>query len=145
VALLLDPAIDPHDPVHAPRPDLVVVATTVPALVDRALELAAEARPLVVAPLEGAARERAEARVKELGVPALIGGRDYALRSRDREVELLIREEPYVRFDPPAGIEAADLATGIATALALGALGIRMREEWVTNGLETLRGARVLS
>lgn len=145
VALLLDPAGDPHAPVHAPRPDLVVVGPLDPALVDRALTLAAEGRPLVLAPLSGSARESAEARVAELGVPALVGGRDYSLRLDGGQAELVVRDEPYVRFDPPPGFEADDIATGIAAALALGALGIRMREEWILQGMAALSATPVAS
>ena len=145
VALLLDPASERNDPVHAPRPDLLVVASGAWAYAERALDLVAGGTPLVMAVPEETARERALARIAELGVPALVGGRDYAIRAQGGEVELLVRDEPYVRFEPPALVDHDELATGIATALALGALGIRMREEWILAGMDELRGAPVHS
>jgi folylpolyglutamate synthase/dihydropteroate synthase len=147
VALLLDPASDRHDPIHAPRPDLVVIASRGWAEVERALDHlgASQPTPVVVATPEERAREVVLSRVTELGVPALIGGRDYSIREQGSEVEMLVRDETYVRFEPPALVDHDELATGIATALALGALGIRMREEWILAGMDELRGAPVHS
>lgn len=145
VALLLDRASDRHDPIRAPRPDLLVIASGKWAEAERALDLAVEGVPLVIATPEESAREAALSRVAELGVPALVGGRDYAIRGQGREVELLVRDEPYVRFEAPALVDLDELATGIATALALGALGIRMREEWILAAMDELRGAPVHS
>jgi hypothetical protein len=145
VALLLDPASDRHDPIHAPRADLVVIASERWAEVERALDQVGEGTPLVLATPEESARERVLSRVADLGVPALVGGRDYRVRERGAEVELLIRDEPYVRFEPPALVDRGHLATGIASALALGALGIRMREEWILAAMDELRGAPVRS
>lgn len=144
VALLLDPDLARHDPLNAPRPDLVVIAPRSRAETEAALDLVPQGSPLVVAPLGPDAREPALARVTELGVPALVGWRDYAIRVDGSEVELLVRDEPYVRFEPPP-IDRDQLATGIATALALGALGIRMREEWILAAMDELRGAPVHS
>lgn len=145
VALLLDPGSDRHDPVHAPRPDLLVIASGSWTEAAHALDLAVEGVPLVIARPEESARENTLSRVGELGVPALVGGRDYAVREREGDVELLVRDEPYVRFAPPALVDHEELATGIATALALGALGIRMREDWILAAMDELRGAPVHS
>lgn len=145
VVLLVDEAIDPEDPLHAPRPDLVVLGLVDAGGAERALALVPEGRPAVVAPLADDARARAEARVTELGMPALIGGRDHRIVDRDGRLEFVVRDDPYVTLDPVPGVEAWELTTGIATALALGALGIRMREEWVVRGVASLRGAPVAS
>lgn len=143
VALLLDPAMDPTDPVHAPRPDLVVIGPVGPAEVERAFGLVPEGRPLVLAPLPSGSRQMADARLATLGVPALVGDRDYRAIERGGQLELTVRDEPYVRLDPLPGVDLAELATGIAAALALGALGIRMREDWIVAGIDALRGAPV--
>jgi len=145
VALLLDTAVDPAEPVHAPRPDLVVIGPLDPVQVDRALALVPEGRPVVLAPLPEGTREGTIERLAKLGVPALVGDRDYRLAEREGQLELLVRDEPYVRVDPIPDIGVPELATGIATALALGALGIRMREDWIVKGLDTLRAAAVRS
>lgn len=145
VALLLDAAIDPTDPVHAPRPDLVVIGPLEAADVERAFALVPAGCPLVLAPLTPEAGERADARLAKLGVPALVGGRDHRLVERDGQLEFLVRDEPYVRIDPVPGIGLPELSTGIATALALGALGIRMREDWIVAGITALRGTPIRS
>jgi hypothetical protein len=143
VALLVDEAIDPGEPVHAPRPDLVVVGLVDADGAERALSLVPEGRPAVLPPLEGEARARADARVAELGMPALVGGRDHRIVERDGRLEFAVRDAPYVTLDPVPGVEAWALSTGIAAALALGALGIRMREEWVQRGIDSLRAELV--
>lgn len=143
VALVLDEAVRADDPAHAPRPDLVVVASA-GADVERALALVPEGRPVVVAEPGAASRPAVEARLAAIGAPALLGGRDHRI-VEDGELELFVRDDRYVRFDPVPGIPVAHLATGIATALALGVMGIRMREEWVVEGVASLRAQPVAS
>lgn len=139
VALLLDPDLDARDPLHAPRPDLVVVAPD--ADVARALELVPKGTPVVL----GSSDPSSEDRVSALGAPALVRGRDFELRGDGGEVELLVRDQTYVRFSAPEAIEREDLSTGIAAALALGAMGIRMREDWIVNGVASLERTPVPS
>lgn len=139
VALLMDEEVLPHDPVHAPVPDLVVVGNVDAAAADRAIGLVPDARPAVVAPLAPEARDRIERSAAEAGKPMLLGGRDHAVAERDGRLEFLVRGEPYVTVDAVPGIEPWQLATGVAAALALGVMGIRMREEWVVAGLDALR------
>ena len=138
VALLLDPPVDPSDPVHAPQPDLVVIGPLDGPGLDRALDLVPKGCPLVIAPMPEAARESAEERITKAGMPALVGGRDYAVVGRDGQLEVLVRGEPYVRVDAVPDLSLDEIATGIAAALALGALGIRMREDWVVAGIAAL-------
>jgi len=121
-----------------PHPDLAVIGNVDDAGVDAALSLVPEGRPAVVAELEGVARERAVARAERAGTPMLLGGRDHRIEDRSGRLAFIVRDEPYVAFDPPPGYAARDLATGIAAALALGVMGIRMREDWVIAGLASL-------
>lgn len=139
VALLLDEEVTVSDPAHAPLPDLVVLGNVDARTVDRALALVPEGRPAVVAPLADDARARVEARAAEAGTPMLLGDRDHRLVERDGKLELYVRDERYVTFEPVPGIPAWQLATGIAAALALGVMGIRMREDWVLAGIGALR------
>ena len=138
VALLVDEDVRPRDPVHAVAADLAVIGNVDDAGVDAALSLVPEGRPAVVAELEGVARERAVARAERAGTPMLLGGRDHRVEDRSGRLAFIVRGEPYVAFDPPPGYAARDLATGIAAALALGVMGIRMREDWVIAGLASL-------
>jgi len=143
VALLLDAAVDPHDPAHGPRPDLVVIGSVDGATALRALSLVPEGRPVVLAPLAADARPAVEERVAALGIPALLGDRDHRVDERDGALVFSVRGEPYVTFAPVPHVARAVLATGIASALALGVLGIRMREEWVTRGVASLRAEAI--
>lgn len=145
VALLVDPAIAPDDAVHAVRPDLVVVGSVERAAVDRALALVPEGRPVVVTALAEETRAYVEERVAALGIPAMIGGRDHAVDAHDGELAFSVRGERYVAFSAVEGLTRDVLATGLAAALALGVMGIRMREEWVLEGIERLRSEPVAS
>lgn len=137
VALLVDEAVDLADPIHAPAPDLVVAGAIDGVAVDAVLSLVPEDRPLVTAALDEDAASRLEAAAA--GRSLLLGGRDHRMRDRDGALELVIRDEPYVAVEPLAGIEPWQLATGIAAALGLGMMGIRMREDWVVAGIASLR------
>ena len=138
VALLIDAAIVPSDVAHAPRPDLIVIGSVDGENVDRALALLPAEGPVLVSALPSDARARVEERVAALGVPALLGDRDHRIDEREGRLVFSVRDEPYVTFDRVPGVERGALATGIAAALALGVMGIRMREEWVTQGIATL-------
>ncbi len=50
-----------------------------------------------------------------------------------------VRGDPYVSFSALDGIEDAEMSCALASCLALGTLGIRMREEWLHAGLDALR------
>ena len=139
VALLLDAEIAPSDVAHAAHPDLVVIGTVDRDAADRALGLLSEDRPVVTAALASEVRAHVEGRVTAMGIPALLGDRDHRIDEREGRLVFTVRDEPYVTLDPVQGVDRSALSTGIAAALALGVMGIRMREEWVTQGIATLR------
>lgn len=139
VALLIDETAQADDPAHAPRPDLVVIGEVDLPAADRALALVPEGRPAVVASLPAEVRERIERRVTEMGTPTLLGGRDHRIDEQGGRLVFVVRDEPYLTLEPPSGIDRSALATGIAAALALGVMGIRMREDWVIAGIASLR------
>lgn len=143
VALLVDEAVVTEDPVHAPRPDVVVIGSVDMDAAERAVAAIPEGRPAVVADLPAEVRVQVEERLERAGTPALIGGRDHRIDERDGRLAFVVRDEPYVTVDPVPGISSGALTTGIAAALALGVMGIRMREEWVTEGLASLRAQPV--
>lgn len=139
VAVLVDDAVDPLDPVHAPRPDLVVIASDALEVARAALALVPDGCPCVVAPVADGARDLLGARAAERGIPLLVGGRDHRVEAEGGGWAFLVRDEAYVTFDPVPGIGALETSTGLAAALALGLMGIRMREEWLLAGLAALR------
>lgn len=138
VVLVVDEEVNALDPAHAPLVDLAVIAGADAATFDTALSLVPEGRPVVVGSLDPALRARAEERLAALGVPALIAGRDHRIDARDGVLTFVVRDAPYVSFPAPRGLALDHIAAGIATALALGVMGIRMREEWVTAGIAAL-------
>jgi len=140
VTLLLDPEVDPLDPMHAVVPDLVVIGHVGRDQVDRALALVPDGRPAVAAPLDDAVREVVERLASERGIPLLLGGRDYAVDAAGETIAVRVGTERYEGLTPPPGTHPDELAAGIAAALALGVLGIRMREEWVIEGCRNMGG-----
>ena len=143
VALLLDEDGAPDDPAHALRPDLVVFSGGDEALVTRALAAMPASVPAVSGALDPAARRAIETWAQRGAAPLLLAGRDHEVRPQQDRSAFLVRGEPFVTFDPVDDIDAAALSCGLATALALGAMGIRMREEWLLRGLDALRPSAV--
>ena len=135
VVLLVDEALDPVSPLHAPVADLVVIGQVDAEGAARAIALVPEGRPCVAAAQSGSAeRERLEAVSRERGVPLLLGGRDFTFAEEDGAVRVTIAGESYPGLPRAADVAPSELAAGVAAALGAGVLGIRMRDEWVTQG-----------
>jgi hypothetical protein len=64
----------------------------------------------------------------------VLGGRDFALTATGRSFSVAVGEERYPDLALGTGHEPELAATGIVTALAIAALGVRMRPEWVELG-----------
>jgi hypothetical protein len=138
VVLVVGEDVDALDPSRAPIVDLAVICGGDERTFDGALALVPDGRPVVAGSLEADVRRHAEKVLDDRGVPALLGGRDHRVDARDGTMTFVVRDEPYVSFPAPPGFDADHVATGIATALALGVMGIRMREDWVTAGIAAL-------
>ena len=138
VALLLDAKVVPEDPSHAPAPDLVVLGRLDGAGLERAMTLLARGRPAVSAPQAPEVRARFERDAPGLGVPLLLGDRDFALDRDATGMTLRVGDERYRDLESAVDADDGLVATGFAAALALGVLGIRMRPEWVRAGAREL-------
>jgi hypothetical protein len=140
VGLLVDEDVVPGDPVHAPSPDVVVIAGVGASGFVTAAELAPEGRTVIAMAPADDARTAIEEWEKRPDRRLLLGGRDHALR-RDAggHCTFTVRGDPYVAFVPVDGIDDAQMSCALAACLALGALGIRMREDWFVAGLDALR------
>lgn len=131
VLLLIDDRFDPRAPLHGAAPDVIAIARGSDAEVASAIADAPERRPFVVAPrdpagLDGAMRARA--------LPYVLGGRDFVVTGSTGSFDLVVGDERYVGLPAGPGDDADLAATGIVTALAIGAFGVRMRTEWVELG-----------
>ena len=138
VALLLDSSVVPMDPSHAPAPDLVVLGRVDTKGLERGMTLLARGRPAVCAPQTPEIRGRLERDAPDLGVPLLLGDRDFALHRDGASMTLRVGDERYADLERAADADDGLVATGFAAALGLGALGIRMRPDWIRAGAREL-------
>ncbi len=93
-----------------------------------------EGRPFVSAPQEPAVHGRIDAVATERALPVLLGGREFTSEDADGHSDVIVVGERYAALPRGADTEGWELATGIAAALGVGALGVRMRTEWVIAG-----------
>jgi hypothetical protein len=67
-------------------------------------------------------------------LPYVLGGRDFAVTGAGPVMGLSVGDERYSDLALGPGDDPDLVATGIVTALAIAALGVRMRPEWVELG-----------
>jgi hypothetical protein len=67
-------------------------------------------------------------------LPYVLGGRDFVTSAVGGAMGLSIGDERYSELALGSGDDPELAATGIVTALAIAALGVRMRPEWVELG-----------
>lgn len=97
--------------------------------------LVRDGSPMVCAPQAEAARRRIEELATERAVPLLLGDRDFTFEAGAGACDVTVAGERYAALPLPSGMLPWQLATGIASALGVAALGIRMREEWIHAGV----------
>ncbi len=142
VALVLDPGVITDDPSHAPTPDLVVLGRLDGPGLERAFTLLTRGLPAVAAPQSPDVRADLERSAPERGVPLLLGDRDFAVTSAGPRITLRVGDERYEDLDRAADADDDLVGTGLAAALSLGVLGIRMRPDWVREGARELAAVR---
>ncbi len=133
VLLMTDEAIAPFAPSNGVGPDVVAVAGARHDLA-RAIVDVPNSRLAVLSrrDLEEVADVERQARTRE--VTLIVGGRDFTVGSAQGTMDLVVGDERYAELALGAGDDPELAATGIVTALALGAFGVRMRPEWVETG-----------
>lgn len=135
VALLVEvgrPADVAFAAVHA---DVVLLGEVDADEVDACFALVRDGSPLVSAPQSDAVRKRIEDLAAERAVPLLLGDRDFTFEPDEGSCDVTVAGERYAALPLPAGMQPWQMATGIAAALGVAALGIRMREEWIHAGV----------
>ncbi len=131
VLLLLDEAVDPWAPVHGPLPDVVTIARAPDEAVALAIVDAPDRRPFVLARRDPGGIEMV---MRGRALPYVLGGRDFTAAATGHTFALVVADERYPELALADGDDPDLAATGIVTALALAALGVRMRPEWVEQG-----------
>ena len=133
VLLLVDEPIDPRAPLHGALPDVIVICRASVDAVASAIADAPERRPIVLAPRDQAG---ADAAMRHRALPYVLGGRDFVVSGSGTTLDLAVGEERYAGLALGPGDDPELAATGIVVALAIAALGVRMRTEWVELGAQ---------
>lgn len=98
-------------------------------------------RPVIVLPPSPPAEvaadgpDRLDAVGTDRGIALLRAGRDVKVERRDGALAVTVAGETYDHLASAARDDPWHVAAGVATALAVGLLGIRMRPEWVARGV----------
>lgn len=131
VLLLLDEPIDPRAPSHGAVPDVIAIGRASDEALVSAIADAPERRPFVIAPRDGAERLLASR-----ALPYVVGGRDFAVEAGGSTFAIAVGQERYADLPLGPGDDPELAATGVITALAVAAFGVRMRPEWVERGAD---------
>jgi len=131
VLLLLDEEIDARAPVHGALPDVIAIGRASDDAVVAAIADAPERRPVILAPRDVAGIDAA---MRQRALPYVLGGRDFAVTAAGPVLGLSVGDERYSDLALGPGDDPELAATGIVLALAIAALGVRMRPEWVEQG-----------
>ncbi|CAN5253270.1 hypothetical protein BH18CHL2_BH18CHL2_04840 [soil metagenome] len=133
VALLVDEALEARAAAGA-KPDLVIAGRIEAPDVEPLLALARRRVPIVAAAQDPSTQARLEAGAAAHALPLLLGGRDFSHDDHGTESDVRVGSERYGRLPRGGALAGWELATGVAAALGLGILGIRLRPEWVAAG-----------
>jgi hypothetical protein len=135
VLLVVDEDADPLAPALVLPSDLSALVRLQADALASAIGDAPDARPLVALAGGGSeALERVARLAADRELPLVLAGRDFDLTSAPDAFDLRVGDERYDALPLGPGEDPWLAATGIVTALGLGALGIRMRAEWVEAG-----------
>jgi hypothetical protein len=137
VLLLVDTALDPLAPLHGARPDVIAIARAPDHAVAVAIVDAPERRPLVLAPRAAAGIDVA---MRARALPYVLGGRDFTTTASGQTFALAVGDERYAELALGPGDDPELAATGVVTALAIAAQGVRMRPAWVELGARAAAG-----
>ncbi|HEX4745235.1 MAG TPA: hypothetical protein VFW12_11285 [Candidatus Limnocylindria bacterium] len=141
VVLLVEDAPGADAALAVPDADIAVLCRVDAAAADVALAALADGRPVVSAPQDAAVRARIEALATERALPLLLGDREFTFEDRGAATDVTVAGRRYAALLRASGVAGWELATGVAAALGVGALGVRMRDEWIVAGTRAAAGA----
>ena len=124
-----------------PDADIAVLCRVDSATVEAALSGVADGRPVVSAPQDAAVRSRIEAVAKERALPLLLGEREFTFEDRGTATDVTVAGQRYASLPRARDVAGWELATGVAAALGVGALGVRMRDDWIVAGTQAAASA----
>lgn len=134
VVLLVEERPGTDAPMNAIGADISVFGGLTAEQAEVALALLPDDRPLIAAPQDAAVLRRVEAVATDRALPLLLGGRDFTAEDVAGGSDVIVAGERYEAVPRGEHVEGWILATGIAAALGVGMLGVRMRSEWVVAG-----------
>ena len=134
VVLLTDAALERTAPLNGVTPDVVAVAVAPDHAVAAAIADVPDGRLAVLAARDPAVVADVLRDARARGVTVILGGRDFTVESAGVTMDLVVGDERYAELALGVGDDPQLVATGVVTALALGAFGVRMRPEWVETG-----------
>jgi hypothetical protein len=132
--LLTDEALAEFTPIRGVLPDVVTVAVAPADAVAAAIADVPDRKLAVLSRREAADIEALEASARARDVSVILGGRDFVVEAGTVTMALSVGDERYPELAVGLDDDPELAATGIVTALALGAFGVRMRPEWVESG-----------
>ena len=141
-----------YDATTAARVDLAVITrigldhtailgNTVEQIAREKAAIMRERMPAVSAPQAPAARDVITAHAEKLGAPLLLGGRDFTWRRPADGLDVTIFGQTYAGLVLPlrGTFQEENAATAVASALAMGTLGITITPEMVERGIAQAR------
>ena len=137
VVLLTDASLRATAPLNGVTPDVVAVAAAPDHAVAAAIADVPGGRLAVLAARDPAPVADVLRDARARGVTVILGGRDFAVEPAGATMDLVVGDDRYAELALGAGDDPQLAATGVVTALALGAFGVRMRPEWVETGART--------
>jgi len=121
--------------------DLAVLCRVDVTGADVALAAVTGGTPVVAAPQDASTRARIEAVAKDRALPLLLGGREFSHEDAGDLTDVTVAGQRYEALPRAPGVAGWELATAVAAALGIGALGVRMRDEWIVAGARSAAGA----
>lgn len=134
VVLLVDEWPGADAPMSAVSADVSVLGRLTAEQVEVAIALLPDGRPVIAAPQDDTVHGRVLAVATDRALPLLLGGRDFTAEDVADGSDVIVAGERYAALPRGEHVDGWMLATGIAAALGVGALGVRMRNEWVVSG-----------
>lgn len=134
VVLLTDDALAAHAPISGVAADVVAIAGASAHAVAAAVADVPDRKLAVLSRRDESSIEELERAARARDVTLVLGGRDFIVEASATTMALAVGDERYSELALGAGDDPELAATGIVTALALGAFGVRMRPEWVETG-----------